>query len=59
MEECPLDLAGIHIIAHGDPSGISIEITASDPKLVPELQRRAAKDLEYAAARRGDRTARP
>lgn len=49
MEECPLDLAGIHVIAHGDPSGISIEITVSDSRLVPELQRRTAKDLEQAA----------
>jgi len=59
MEECPLDLAGLRVIAHGDPSGISIELAVSDPKLVPELQRRAAADLEQAAARRGARTARP
>jgi hypothetical protein len=52
MEECPLDLAGIHVVAYGDPSGISVEITTSDPAVVPELQRRAAKDLEMSGARR-------
>jgi hypothetical protein len=52
MEDCPLDLAGIRVVAHGDPNGISVEITVSDPRLVPELQRRAARDLESAAARR-------
>lgn len=52
MEDCPLDLSGIRVVAHGDPTGISVEITVPDPALVPELQRRAAKDLEAAAARR-------
>jgi hypothetical protein len=51
MEDCPLDLAGIHVVAHGDPTGISLEITVRDPALVTELQRRAAKDLETATAR--------
>jgi hypothetical protein len=59
MEDCPLDLAGIQVVAHGDPGGISVEITVRDPRLVPELQRRAAKDLEAAAARRGPRAQRP
>jgi hypothetical protein len=52
MEDCPLDLAGIRVVAHGDPAGISVEITVDDPKLVPELQRRAARDLEAAVRRR-------
>ena len=52
MDDCSLDLAGIRVVAHGDPSGISVEITVRDPKLVPELQRRAARDLETAAAAR-------
>jgi len=49
MGDCPLDLAGIQVVAHGDPNGVSVEITVDDPKLVPELQRRAAHDLEVAA----------
>jgi len=51
MEECPLDLAGIQIVAHGDPSGISVQITAQDPRVVAELQRRTARDLEAAQHR--------
>lgn len=49
MSDCPLDLAGIEVVAHGDPSGISVQITVKDPRLIPELQRRAAKDLETAS----------
>jgi hypothetical protein len=48
METCPLDLPGLHVQAHGDKEGISVEITVSDPLLVPELQRRAERDLEVA-----------
>lgn len=51
-DECPLDLAGIQIEALGDASGITVEITVRDTRLVPELQRRAARDLELAAQRR-------
>jgi hypothetical protein len=51
MEECPLDLAGIQIVAHGDPNGISVQITAKDPRVVVELQRRAARELEAATKR--------
>ena len=51
MDACPLDLAGIHVDVHGDPKTVTVEITIDDPKLVPELQRRAAHDLEAAAAR--------
>lgn len=46
MESCPLDLAGIRIEARGDASGITVDITIDDASLVPELQRRAAHDLE-------------
>jgi hypothetical protein len=49
MEACPLDLPRLHLQAHGDATGISVEITVSDPLLVPELQRRTARDLEMAA----------
>jgi len=46
METCPLDLAGIHLDAHGDEHGITVTITIADKKLVDELQRRTAHDLE-------------
>lgn len=49
MSDCPLDLEGIQIVAHGDASGASVQITVKDPRLVPELQRRAARDLEVTA----------
>ncbi len=49
MDECPLDLDGVHVEAHGDTSGITVEIKVRDRKLVPELQRRASRDLEAAA----------
>jgi len=50
MDTCPLDLAGIHVDAAGDASGITVTITVRDPALVPELQRRAAHDVETGAA---------
>lgn len=52
MDSCLLDLAGIRVDAHGDAGGITVEITTADPKLVPELQRRTAHDLEAASHRR-------
>jgi len=52
MEDCPLDLPGIALDARGDAGGITVSIVVRDPKLVPELQRRAAHDLEAAAQRR-------
>ncbi|MBL9019177.1 MAG: hypothetical protein JNL83_33620 [Myxococcales bacterium] len=48
MEACPLDLAGLVIDARGDSDGIVVSLSVRDPKLVPELQRRAAHDLESA-----------
>lgn len=53
MEDCPLDLPGIALDARGDRDGITVSIVARDPRLVPELQRRAAHDLEAAAHLRG------
>lgn len=50
MDNCPLDLPGIHVDARGDANGIELTITVADPALVDELRRRAALDLE--AARR-------
>ena len=46
MDTCPLDLAGIHVDAMGDELGITLHLTAKNPELVPELQRRAEQQLE-------------
>ena len=48
MEDCPLDLPGIQVDARGDTGGISVSIVVRDPKLVDELHRRAAHELEAA-----------
>jgi len=53
MEECPLDLPGLSVQARGDKTGISVELRVKDPALVSELQRRAERELEMAAQRRG------
>lgn len=53
----PLDLAGLEIAATGDASGISVALMVRDRKLVPELQRRAARDLEAATRRAHPRRA--
>ena len=37
-----------HVHAHGDATSIELELTVDDPKLIPELQRRAAHELEVA-----------
>ncbi len=50
MEDCPLDLPGIAVQAYGDETGISVEIRPLDPAQLPELKRRAAKDLERSMA---------
>lgn len=52
MGDCPLDLPGIQVSAHGDANGIELTITVSDPALVPELRRRADRNLEAAQHRR-------
>jgi hypothetical protein len=46
MADCPLDLAGIELEAYGDATGVSLEITSPDPRVVTELQRRTARELE-------------
>lgn len=51
MELCPLDLAGLQIDASGTPEGITLTLTVRDPKLIPELQKRAAHDLELGKSR--------
>jgi hypothetical protein len=49
MEDCPLDLPDIALDARGDASGVTVSIVVRNLDLVPELQRRAAHDLEAAA----------
>lgn len=46
MDECPLDLPGLLVDARGDSGGITLSLSVRDSKLVPELQRRVAKQLE-------------
>ncbi len=50
MDNCPLDLAGIEVVAHATEGAIEVMITTRDPSLVKELQRRIAVDVESAAA---------
>jgi hypothetical protein len=49
MDDCPLDLPGLQLDARGDRDGITVSIVVLDPKLVDELHRRAAHDLESGA----------
>lgn len=51
METCPLDLAGLEFDATGDANGITLTLTVRDRSLIPELQRRAAHDLELGRGR--------
>ena len=46
MEDCPLDLPGLQIDAHGDADSITVSLAVRDPSLVAELQRRSAHDVE-------------
>ena len=46
MDACPLDLAGLQIDAKGSGDGITLWLSVRDKNLIPELQRRAAHDLE-------------
>ncbi|HTR49145.1 MAG TPA: hypothetical protein VMJ10_00480 [Kofleriaceae bacterium] len=46
MDDCPLDLPGIVVDARGDEHGITLSIVVRDSKLVDELHRRAARELE-------------
>lgn len=58
MEECPLDLPGLVLDAKGDTDGVTVSLIVRDPKLVPELQRRAAHDLELGATRQAQQRGR-
>ena len=46
MDDCPLDLPGIHVVARGDAAGIELTITIDNAALIPELRRRAAHEVE-------------
>lgn len=48
MDSCPLDLPGLQIDARGDQEGITLVISAREPSMVFELQRRVAKQVEEA-----------
>lgn len=49
MDLCPLDLAGLSVQATGGKEGVTVTLHVHDPALVPELQKRAAHDLEQGA----------
>ena len=49
MDMCPLDLAGLSVQASGGKEGITVTLHVQDPALVPELQKRAAHELEQGA----------
>jgi hypothetical protein len=49
MDDCPLDLPGLTLDVRGDDEGITVLMGIRDPKLVDELHRRAAHDLEAGA----------
>ncbi len=51
MDMCPLDLAGIMVDATGDATGITVTLRVRDRALVPELQKRAAHELELSTKR--------
>jgi hypothetical protein len=45
-DKCPLELPDIDLVAYGDKTGISVEITLENPALVGELQRRTVYVVE-------------
>jgi hypothetical protein len=50
MDACPLDLAGLQVDAQGSAEVITLTLTVRDRSLIPELQRRAAHDLELGSS---------
>ena len=46
MDDCPLDLPGLVVDARGDADGITVTLGVRDRRLVGELQRRAAHEIE-------------
>ncbi|MBV8759209.1 MAG: hypothetical protein JO257_18115 [Deltaproteobacteria bacterium] len=49
MDMCPLDLEGLSVEARGGKEGVTVTLHVKDRALVPELQKRAAHDLEQGA----------
>ena len=49
MDLCPLDLDGLSVEARGGKEGVTVTLHVKDRALVPELQKRAAHDLEQGA----------
>ena len=47
-EDGPLDLPELRIVMHEDSTGISVELQIADKAMIPELQRRTARQLEVA-----------
>lgn len=48
MDDCPLDVPGLKVSARGGEHEIQLDLRVDDKKWIPELQRRAAHDLEMA-----------
>jgi hypothetical protein len=51
MEQCAFDLEGVHFDAVGAEGGITLQMTAHDPAVVQELQRRVGRELELRTAK--------
>jgi hypothetical protein len=51
MDDCPLDLPGLVIDARGEREGITLSIHIRDRRLVDELHRRLAHDVESRTTR--------
>jgi hypothetical protein len=49
MDDCPLDLPGLQIDARGDAEGITLALSVRDRKVLAELQRRVARQIEARA----------
>jgi len=52
MDDCPLDLPGLLVDAKGGTEGVTLSLSVKDSKLIPELQRRVATQLETATRER-------
>jgi hypothetical protein len=52
MDDCPLDVAGVDVVAHEVDGVVEVLITTRDQAAVAELQRRAAHEIEGGAAAR-------
>jgi hypothetical protein len=55
MDDCLLDLPDLALDARGDVEGITVSLSVKDRALIPELQRRAAHDLEAGQHQRSTR----